>query len=202
MAKTSPQMPARLAQSAFTMFSRHGIANVSLDQVASHAGVTKGSVYWHFKSKDELIKAACVHYYRNTHRQMNAEIAPVRDPLKRLERALRRSVRICLLDEENRVFTMDIWSLSLRDPEVRRGWGQFYDSVREFYMGLVQAASLSGQMKIDDPERAVNLMLEAIEGIKLRAMFEPQICSPREESEIVKSLMEILGCGKPVAKAA
>ena len=195
-------MPARLAQSAFTMFSRHGIANVSLDQVASHSGVTKGSVYWHFKSKDELIKAACTHYYRNFHRRMNAEIAPIRDPMKRLERALRRSVRICLLDAENRVFTMDIWSLSLRDPEVRRGWGQFYDSVREFYMGLVQAASLSGQMKIDDPERAVNLMLEAIEGIKLRAMFEPQICSPREESEIVKSLMEILGCGKPVAKAA
>lgn len=202
MAKSSPQMPARLAQSAFVMFSRHGIANVSLDQVASHAGVTKGSVYWHFKSKDELIKAACAHYYRNFHRRMNAELAPIRDPMERLERALRRSVRICLLDAENRVFTMDIWSLSLRDAEVRRGWGQFYDSVREFYLGLVQAASLAGRMKIDDPERAVNLMLEAIEGIKLRAMFEPQICSPREENQIVKSLLEILGCGKPAAKAA
>ena len=202
MARTSPQMPVRLAQSAFALFSRRGIANVSLDQVASHAGVTKGSVYWHFQSKDELIKAACAHYYRDFHRRMNAEIAPVRNPLKRLERALRRSVRICLLDVENRVFTMDIWSLSLHDTEVRRGWQQFYDSVREFYIGLVRAAVLSGQLEIDNPERLVNLMLEAIEGIKLRAMFEPQICSPAEENEIVKSLMEILGCGKRAAKAA
>jgi hypothetical protein len=107
-----------------------------------------------------------------------------------------------LLDAENRVFTMDIWSLSLHDAEVRRGWQQFYDSVREFYIGLVRAASLSGQMAIDNPERAVNLMLEAVEGIKLRAMFEPQICSPAEENEIVKSLMEILGCEKRAAKAA
>jgi hypothetical protein len=97
---------------------------------------------------------------------------------------------------------MDIWSLSLHDAEVRRGWQQFYDSVREFYIGLVRAASLSGQMAIDNPERAVNLMLEAVEGIKLRAMFEPQICSPAEENEIVKSLMEILGCEKRAAKAA
>jgi len=202
MAKTSPQMPAKLAESAFKLFARRGIGNVSLEEVAAAAGVTKGSLYWHFNNKDEVIKAAAAHYYQAYHRQMHTAVATIRDPMKRLQRALRLSVRICLLDAENRVFTMDIWTLAVHDAEIRRSWRQFYDSVREFYIGLVRAAAHAGQLQADDPERQVNLMLEAIEGIKLRAMFEPQICAPDEEAEIVRSLLQVLGCDKTLAAAA
>jgi AcrR family transcriptional regulator len=202
MAKAAPQMPAKLAASAFRLFARGGIANVSLDQVAAAAGVTKGSLYWHFKNKDEVIKAAATHYYQAYHRRMHAAIAPLSDPMERLRRVLQLSVRICLLDAENRVFTMDIWTLAVHDAEIRRSWRQFYDSVREFYIGLVRAAAHAGRLQTDDPVRAVNLMLEAIEGIKLRALFEPQICAPDEETEIVRSLLKMLGCDTEAATAA
>lgn len=202
MAKTSPEMPAKLAESAFKLFARRGIGNISLDQVAADAGVTKGSLYWHFKNKDEVIKAAAAHYYQTYHRRMHAAVAPISDPLKRLLAALRLSVRTCLLDTENRVFTMELWTLSVHDAEVRRSWRQFYDSVREFYIGLVRTAAHADELETDDPERAVNLMLEAMEGVKLRAMFEPQICAPDEETEIVRGLLEILGCDREVAAAA
>ena len=79
------------------------------------------------------------------------------------------------------------------DPEIRRGWQQFYDSVRAFYIGLVKAASLAGAVHTSDPEQAVNLMLAAMEGIKLRALFEPEICSPKEEDRVRQGLEEILG---------
>ncbi len=194
-------MPAKLAENAFKLFARRGIDKITLDQVAAAAGVTKGSLYWHFKNKDEVVKAAAAHYYHAYHRRMHDVVATISDPMKRLQRALRLSVRICLLDAENRVFTMDIWTLAVHDAEICRSWRQFYDSVREFYIGLVRAAAHAGQLQADNPERAVNLMLEVIEGIKLRAMFEPQICSPAEENEIVSSLMEILGCGKRAVKA-
>ena len=202
VAKTSPEMPAKLAESAFKLFARRGIDNISLDQVAAAAGVTKGSLYWHFKNKGDVVKAACAHYYQTYHRRMHAAVAPISDPLRRLQAALRLSVRTCLLDAENRVFTMEIWTLSVHDAEVRRSWRQFYDSVREFYIGLVRAAAHADELQADDPERAVNLMLEAMEGVKLRAMFEPQICAPDEENEIVRGLLEILGCDRKIAAAA
>ncbi len=186
-------MPAELAASAFALFAEKGFDGVSLDQIAARAGVTKGSVYWHFNSKRELIHAACAHYYRTYQRQINEALVALTDPGERLEHTLRVAVRTCLVDQANRVFTMEIFTRAVHDPELRRGWQQFYDSVREFYIGLVRAAARVGVVQVTDPEQAVNLMLAAMEGIKLRALFEPEICSPAEEARLLAGLKDILG---------
>jgi AcrR family transcriptional regulator len=186
-------MPSQLAASAFALFAHKGVDGVNLDQVAAHAGVTKGSLYWHFQSKHELVKAACAHYYRTYQRRINSEIAHIAEPGRRLEHTLEVAVRTCLLDEANRVFTMEIFTLSVHDADIRRGWQQFYDSVRSFYVGLVRAAALAGAVGVGDAEQAVNLMLAAMEGIKLRALFEPEICSAAEESRLLEGLKDILG---------
>lgn len=44
----------RILQAAATIFARHGYSEATLDQVAAEAGLTKGSVYWHFASKSDL----------------------------------------------------------------------------------------------------------------------------------------------------
>lgn len=186
-------MPAELAASAFALFAEKGFDGVNLDQVAAHAGVTKGSLYWHFNSKRELIHAACTHYYRTYQRRINEALATLQDPGQRLEHTLRVAVRTCLMDEANRVFTMELFTWAVHDADLRRGWQQFYDSVREFYIGLVRAAVLAGVARVADPERAVNLMLATMEGIKLRALFEPEICSAAEEERTLAGLKDILG---------
>ena len=173
-------MPDKLAQRAFSLFSRKGVQNVSLDEVAAQAGVTKGSLYWHYESKKQLLEAACLHYYRTWQRRIHAEVSRSADPLERLELAIRFSVRSCLLDERNRVFSTEIFAMSLHDPDLRRGWAQFYDTVREFYVGLFEAARAAGRLETPDPRGAVNLMLHCFEGIKQRASFEPEILSQSE----------------------
>ena len=187
----APEMRLKLAESAFALFARWGIKNVNLDAVAAHAGVTKGSLYWHYKSKKELIAAACAHYYRQWQQQAYREMATTADPLDQFRRVLRFSVQSCLFDRENRVFTTEIFALSLQDDEIRAGWAQFYDTVRELYVGLLRSARSAGQIDVDDPRQAVDWMLAAIEGVKQRAAFEPQICTPKQREEIVEGLLRI-----------
>ena len=192
MRANAPDMPAKLAASAFNLFATAGIHQINMDAIAANADVTQGSLYWHYKSKKEVIEAAAAHYYQNYFRQVNAEIAPAGDPMKRLTKVIEFSVRSCLLDEKNRVFTMEILTLSLYDKEIRKSWSQFYSSVREFYIGLVEAARAAGQLKTRDSRKAVDFLLEAMEGIKQRALFEPHICSKSEEKTIIEGLMEII----------
>jgi len=188
----APKMRTKLAKSAFTLFARQGIRNVNLDQIAAHAGVTKGSLYWHYKSKKELILAAGAYYYRRWQRRAHAEISLDNDPIGQLERVLRYSVQSCLFDRENRVFNSEIFSLSLQDPEILASWAQFYDTVRELFVGLVRTASAIGQIQTGDPRRAVDWMLATIEGIKQRAAFEPEICTPDQREAMVKGLLRIV----------
>src|SRR3954454_23705064 len=44
--------------SAYRLFHRHGFNRISMDAVAAAAGVTKRTLYYHFRSKDDLIAAA------------------------------------------------------------------------------------------------------------------------------------------------
>ncbi|MEE6163354.1 MULTISPECIES: TetR/AcrR family transcriptional regulator [unclassified Mycolicibacterium] len=48
---------AGLLDAASTLFVEHGVAGTSIDDVADRAGVSKGAVYHHFASKDDLVAA-------------------------------------------------------------------------------------------------------------------------------------------------
>jgi AcrR family transcriptional regulator len=43
---------------AYRLFHRHGFNRVSMDEIAASARVTKRTLYYHFRSKDDLIAAA------------------------------------------------------------------------------------------------------------------------------------------------
>ena len=49
--------PAELLAAALELFVERGYAATRLDQVAAHAGVSKGTLYLYFENKEELFKA-------------------------------------------------------------------------------------------------------------------------------------------------
>lgn len=192
MPVVTSEMRDKLAQSAFRLFAERGIQNVNLDEVAADAGVTKGSLYWHYKSKKEVILAACDHYYRGWHHRVEAERARESEPRKQLERVLRFVTESCLFDRQNRVFTTEIFALGMQDAQIQASWAQFYASSRAVLVGLVQAAQAHGELPVVDPRRAVDWMVVALEGLKQRAAFEPEICTPDELEATVSGLLRIL----------
>jgi AcrR family transcriptional regulator len=47
----------RILDTAYELFSRHGIRAVGIDRIIAESGVAKMSLYRHFRSKDELVLA-------------------------------------------------------------------------------------------------------------------------------------------------
>lgn len=54
----------RILAAAGHIFARKGFQAASLDEVAQHAGMTKGAIYWHFRSKNELFFALLDHKFQ------------------------------------------------------------------------------------------------------------------------------------------
>lgn len=61
MEQQSSSTRERIISAANRLFYREGIRAVSVDAVAEAAGITKKSLYYHFKSKDELVAAYLSH---------------------------------------------------------------------------------------------------------------------------------------------
>ncbi len=47
----------KLLDSAEVLFQSQGVSRTTLQNIAQHAGVTRGAVYWHFKDKADLFDA-------------------------------------------------------------------------------------------------------------------------------------------------
>src|SRR5579863_1361788 len=78
------ERPQEIIEAAFAEFSRSGYAAATLDQIAERAGVTKGTIYVYFESKEhlfismvrEVTKAALdtVHEMLETHQGTTADL--------------------------------------------------------------------------------------------------------------------------------
>ena len=65
-----------------------GTAAVAVEPLAERLGATKGSFYWHFRNRDELIEEALALWEREGTDAFIERLAPVTDPVERLRRLL------------------------------------------------------------------------------------------------------------------
>ncbi|MGZ9143231.1 MAG: TetR/AcrR family transcriptional regulator, partial [Candidatus Binatia bacterium] len=62
MRRKSNQTRRKIVEAAYYLFYRKGFVRVNVDEVAARAGITKRTLYSYFRSKDDLLAAALLHY--------------------------------------------------------------------------------------------------------------------------------------------
>jgi AcrR family transcriptional regulator len=83
MAKSSKR--EQLLQAALGLFCKKGYHGVGVDSISAEAGITKKTLYHHFKSKEEMILAALRHYEeRSRNNFMRAVEEKTKNPTDRL----------------------------------------------------------------------------------------------------------------------
>jgi AcrR family transcriptional regulator len=74
----------RVLDAAAHEFARHGYANANLQRIADRIGLTKGALYGHFSTKDELATALTEHLSRNVQAILDEIKTSSETPLRRL----------------------------------------------------------------------------------------------------------------------
>ncbi len=72
------------AQAALDMVAEQGVGAVAVEPLARRLGVTKGSFYWHFPSRDALLQAALERWEVVEQQQVFGSLEEVPDPRTRL----------------------------------------------------------------------------------------------------------------------
>lgn len=72
------------AQAALDQIAEQGVASVAVEPLARRLGVTKGSFYWHFPSRDALLQAALERWEKFEQEAVFGSLEHVPDPRERL----------------------------------------------------------------------------------------------------------------------
>ena len=122
----------RIVESARVLFNRGGIADVSIDQIMSEAGLTRGGFYHHFKNKEELFAEAVTNFLHGQGAEMRAN-AGVNSAQPGLE-TIQRMVNGYLSTEHLGDLDSQCPLIALPSDISRAG-----DTVRESYQQLLEA---------------------------------------------------------------
>jgi AcrR family transcriptional regulator len=114
-AESKERTRQRLLAEAQRLFRQHGYAATSLEQIAEAAEVTKGAIYGHFASKEDLMlnamEAAPSPDYSTT---LNDESRPLRERLAEFSRAVSAEEPG---DEAELAVILEFWAALLRAPD-------------------------------------------------------------------------------------
>jgi len=72
------------ADAALDQIAEQGVASVAVEPLARRLGVTKGSFYWHFPSRDSLLQAALERWEKDEQEQVFGQLEAIADPRQRL----------------------------------------------------------------------------------------------------------------------
>lgn len=184
---------ARLLAAAEEVFVRDGFESAQLAAIAKVAGRTKGSIYAHYKSKDDLFLA--LYEYRG--RLEMARLLELLKGCKTREVALRRFRKFLLgfvADRTWPLLTLEFKLYSVRHPESRERWKHSHDLVRFAEGGLLRAKlySKAGPSRQKRLETAMVAVAPILSAITLETYFEPKLLSEDRLRDLFSRIFDVL----------
>src|SRR3954447_22063302 len=155
-----------LLAAALRVFASRGYQQAGVDEIAAAAGYSKGALYWHFSSKEDLLLALLEERIDAPMREMVAllESAPPERDMsveasREFARRLSRQRDAVLLERE-------YWSLAIRDPELRARYAEHQTELRAALAGAIEArARHLGTPDVPMPAEDVARIVMSIIGV-------------------------------------
>lgn len=193
----------QIFNAAIQLFVRQGYEGTRVEQIAERAGVSKQTVYSHFRDKDELYGAALT-YVCEQLGMPNGLADDPREPERVLTDIGTAFLTLLLTDESRNLYKLVVANAN-NHPEVAQ---VFYDTGPRTFMdrlaAYLSAKTAEGVLAVDDPAIAAAQFFSLLRGeLHMRAVLEVgPIPGKREVEGYVASSVRMFirgyGAARPV----
>ena len=165
----------KLLSVAFDLIHENSYGSVGVDQICKRAKVNKGSFYYFFKTKTDLVVAACEEHWRLKEPDYERIFAPANPPLKRLElwcdyiRTVQKHRHKKYAQVCGCPYTSVGGELATQDKKVRLKTRDLIDRHTKYLTTAITDAMKSGVVEVGDPEIKAQLVHAFVVGLLLRA---------------------------------
>jgi len=172
------------------VFTRLGFNKARMDDIAREAGLSKGSLYWHFKSKNEIIAAVLMRMFQGYF----GELKKIVSETGLADTRLRRYIHQTALDVGKlrrwQPLMAEFYSIATRHDSTRLFLEKYYAQYVDRLADLIQKGVDEGVFKPVDAREIAFLMTSASEGVILLCSLG--LCEDDWGVSLETSLLHIL----------
>jgi DNA-binding transcriptional regulator YbjK len=123
--RPDPDRRSRIIDAALDVIADNGVAGTSHRRVAEQAGVPLGSMTYHFRSMDELLREAFTRFAESSSAAFGSRIAGARTPQDARAAVIDLVTTSAANSTRELVLTLELYTLAVRVPafrEITRDW--------------------------------------------------------------------------------
>jgi AcrR family transcriptional regulator len=156
--KKSELTRQRILNAALRLFNDRGTAAVSTNHIAAAAGISPGNLYYHFRDKDDIIRALHARYAAAYEDRWE----PGPDPGGNLARLGENLAAGMALAFQYRFFEREILALLRADPQLRAAYRAFYQRRLAQWVAFGERLAAQGVLRPPGPPRTLRDLAVAI----------------------------------------
>jgi AcrR family transcriptional regulator len=174
-----------IIQAAVDEFLERGYDDASMEAIARRAGISKGGLYHHFTSKDEILLMA--------NKKLNEPVAQLmqealQEPnaCEGLCRFIENYLNYWLNHQREMIFYMLSYVKLLDNPNLSEMYESYAKSTIGFYQGLFQRGIDSGEFIPHAAYESALALMAAVDGIVMYVMMDKEL----DTKKIIKVFQE------------
>jgi AcrR family transcriptional regulator len=172
----------RILRSALEVCAQRGVAAARMEEIAARAGVSKGTLYRFFESKEDLLLATILASYEQGLKHVGADLQAARDPRDRLARLCNGLTDVLVQVGAHARVHYQAWGITASTPASEAkllGFLRAFHAERDKMIeDLVCAGQDAGVFRRDVQPRVVADGVTALlSGFIYRATFDPRAAS-------------------------
>ena len=171
-ADVSDERKSQILDAAVKVIAKRGFAEARMDDIVEEAGISKGLVYWYFKSKDAVLEALVRRLFQpemGTIRELPRQPGTARDRLLRFaDQSARQVAAIMRLVP----ITFEFYTMAFRNKPIRKVINEFFATYFENIKEVIDQGITAGEFRKTDPAQAAVTIGAVLEGALLLWMFD------------------------------
>ena len=199
LTKCKTEKQQRVIESAIKLFAEKGYSNTSTAEIAKVAGVSEGTIFKHYGTKDHLLLSVILPFVKDLFPVMAEEMLSetFSEQTMTFEQFLRNLLknRVSFITENKEIFQILVKEVFYKEELKRELFPFFIQHVPKFFNDIVEQFQKSGEL-IDLPaDRILRMVFTMVGGffVSRLLLMENYIISEEEIEDVVQFVMNGVG---------
>ena len=179
----------QITEAAMRCFQRKGYENTTIDDIAAEYGLSKGSIYWYYSSKKDIITDLF-------QRWMEELLRGITEKLHNVESAREKLLQMGLffvdrLRKDLELFRtmMVIWSMAYEDESIRQMNADLYQKYDQMIIAILKEGEKAGEFSSIDKKTYSVILSALVDGLMVRQILTEDLNFNKIRKEI-KNIIE------------
>lgn len=185
----SAERRAQIIWAALACFTRKGYRNTTMDDIAAESGLSKGSLYWYFDSKDDLLASAIMSVFADFGQETVAALGERATASDKLRAGAAEIAKFWKRAEGLFNLFIEFWAQSSQRDKAGRLLADLLVQYRELIVGIIEEGIRNGEFKPVDARQLAWAVMAAYDGLAVYVTMVPDMDLEQVSQVFVETLL-------------